>query len=183
MSKFFSPLKFLHSLLLFHINRVGSIHGYALAASLEQNFGWKPSQTAIYNTLKGLETEKAVSVEEKIEKGRVQKIYSITDYGKELLEDNKDKIQSQMMKKLSQLVIFMENFSDLGEFQDLESVQSSFKKLMRDVIQISHSILSLYKVTPEETSKFVKTTLSTLNQMATDNNVEFCDFETELDNK
>jgi DNA-binding PadR family transcriptional regulator len=161
---------------------VGSIHGYALAASLEQNFGWKPSQTAVYSTLKGLEIEKAVSVEEKIEKGRVQKIYSITDYGKEMLDENKDRIQSQMMKKLSQLVIFMENFSDIGEFQDFESVQSSFKKLMKDVIQISHSILSLYKVIPEETTKFVEATISTLNKMATDNNVEFCDFETKLDN-
>ena len=183
MSKFFSPSKFLHSLILFHINRVGAIHGYALAASLEQNFGWKPSQTTVYSTLKGLETDKAVSVEEKIENGRVQKIYSITNYGKEILEDNNEKIQSHMMKKLSQLVIFMENFSDLGEFHDFESVQTSFKKLMKDVIQISHSILSLYKVIPEETTKFVKNSLSILNQMANENDVEFCDFETELDKK
>ena len=40
--------KVLDSLLLMQIVHKGPSHGYALGADIEEKFGWKPSQTAIY---------------------------------------------------------------------------------------------------------------------------------------
>ncbi|NPE07945.1 MAG: PadR family transcriptional regulator [Asgard group archaeon] len=64
MFPIFSPTKILDSLILMQILREGPLHGYALSNCIEEKFGWKPSQTAIYNSLKSMENENLVTSEE-----------------------------------------------------------------------------------------------------------------------
>ena len=182
MSRFFSPAKLLHSLILLQLDLDGDLHGYALAASIEQKYNWKPSQTAIYNTLKQLEGENAVSVEEKIETGRVQKVYSITDKGNKLLTTEKDKIQTQMLKRLSHMVLFMQNLSDTEDLQELEKVQMSMKSILGDLAQISHLTFSLIKIRPKDVRKIIQNTITSLNHLATDNKININDMRLKFAN-
>ncbi|TFG09670.1 PadR family transcriptional regulator, partial [Candidatus Heimdallarchaeota archaeon] len=87
MQPLLPPTKVLDSLLLMQIVHEGSSHGYAIGVAIEDRFGWKPSHTAIYNSLKSLEEEGLVTSKEKIENGRVQKIYSATKEGKDSFEE------------------------------------------------------------------------------------------------
>ena len=71
----------LHHMILFHLANEGPMHGYGLAAKIEERGGWKPSQTSIYNALKTLKNNGLVLAEEKIENGRAQIVY--TQIGRE----------------------------------------------------------------------------------------------------
>ena len=101
MKLIFSPTKMLDHLILMQLIKEGPLHGYALAAAFEEHFGWKPSQTAVYNALKSMESENLVTAEERIEKGRAQKIYAVTEKGQKHYEETLEIMRKQMMKNFS----------------------------------------------------------------------------------
>ena len=113
MKPIFSPTKMLDSLLLMQIVIEGPLHGYALASSIEENFGWKPSQTAVYNSLKSMESDEMIKVEERVESGRVQRIYSITKKGRETFNENRKSIKKHMMANMSQFYSFMQKVGEI----------------------------------------------------------------------
>ena len=177
MSRFFSPPKILESLILFQIENRGSLHGYGLTSSIEEEFDWKPSQTAIYNALKSLEKDEKVSSEEKIENGRVQKIYSITKKGQSLIEKTKEKIKGEMVRKFIHLFSFMVNFSEADSQQDSKDIQSIFKKTLKDVKEIQLVFFQIIKIAPKETNKAISEALISLKEIAKENNISLKKFE------
>src|SRR5271157_4537463 len=97
------PQKLLQKFILEVLNERGAMHGYAIAAELEQ-LGWKSSQTAVYNVLRALEAEEAVALEEKKENGRWQKIYSITPAGKTKMLEGQKHMRDEMLRLASMVI-------------------------------------------------------------------------------
>lgn len=65
------------------------MHGYALMKAIEEKYEWPPSQGIIYPTLQMLEDLGYVEMKEQDHK----KVYSITNGGKQFLQENKDVIE------------------------------------------------------------------------------------------
>jgi len=170
MRNLFSPTQIIQTLILSRIVIAGPLHGYALASAIEEKFGWKPSQTTIYNTLRTLESQKAVTVEERVESGRAQKIYSITDEGRKFLSKKKKQLNVSMGKKLSQLLTIMQDFNmDYSEESDEPHKCQEFGE--EDMDLLPFLIFKLLHVAPEETRKIISDTTASLKQLALKNKI------------
>lgn len=167
MFPIFSPTKILDSLILMQILREGPQHGYALSNNIEEKFGWKPSQTAIYNSLKSMEGENLVTSEERIEKGRVQKVYSITEEGRTNCEETHRLMRKQMMKNFSQIFAFVQMLGEIENREESEAFQKKIQEILENMKEISRLTLLLLREAPEETKKIVETTLASLKEIAT----------------
>lgn len=173
MKPFFSPTKILDSLILMQIVKEGPLHGYALASSIEEKFGWKPSQTAIYNALKSMESENVVTVKERIESGRVQRIYSITEKGRITFEDSHKQIKEHMMKNLSQCFSFVEMVGDIENLEESEAFQQKIQAIFEDLRSISRMTFLLLREAPKETQEVISNALSSMKKIATKYNIQF----------
>jgi len=166
MFPIFSPTKILDSLILMQIVRDGPLHGYALASLIEEKFGWKPSQTAVYNSLKSMESENKVTSEERIEKGRAQKIYSITEQGRQVFEATQRRMKEHMMKNFSQFFSFVQMVGDIENLEESEAFQKRVQSILENMREISRITLLLLKEAPEETQTIIEDTLASLNKIA-----------------
>ncbi|MCE7742413.1 MAG: helix-turn-helix transcriptional regulator [Candidatus Heimdallarchaeota archaeon] len=166
MKPIFSPSKILDSLILMGIVKEGSLHGYALASLIEEKFGWKPSQTAVYNSLKSMENDKLVTSEEKIEKGRVQKIYSITDKGRSVFDETHQHMREHMDKNFSQFFSFMQMVGDSEYSEVSDAYQQKVQSIMDDMKSIFKVTLFLLHKAPEDTQKIIESTLASLKKVA-----------------
>ncbi len=172
MFPIFSPTKILDSLILIQIIREGPLHGYALSLLIEEKFGWKPSQTAIYNSLKSMETEELVSSEERIEKGRVQKIYSITEQGRKSFEETHQLMRKQMTENFSQFFSFIQMLGDFATREESEAFQEKIQAVLENMKDITLLTLRLLREAPEETPKIIENTLASLKEIASKYNVQ-----------
>ena len=177
MIPFFTPTKILNSLILMQIVKEGPLHGYALTAAIEEKFGWKPSQTAVYNSLKSMENENMVSVEEKIEKGRVQKIYSITEHGQKYFEESRQKMKEQIMNNLSQLFSLAQMVNDIENLEESEVLQQSIQSIIKNIRAIFSLLLILIRTAPKETQVVIENTLKTLEKIAKNFDIQFLEEE------
>lgn len=166
MFPIFSPTKILDSLILMQIVREGPLHGYALSNCIEEKFGWKPSQTAIYNSLKSMENENLVTSEERIEKGRVQKIYSITKQGRKSFEETHRIMRKQMMKNFSQFFSYVQMLGDIENREESEAFQKRVQTILENMKNISRLTLFLLREAPKETEKIIENTLTSLKEIA-----------------
>jgi len=173
MNFIFSPTKALDHLILMQIVLDGPQHGYAITSAIEEKFCWKPSQTAVYNSLKSMESESFVTVEEKIEKGRVQRIYSITELGQQYFESIQQKMRNHMMKFFSQFFSFIQAVGDIELMEESEDFQEIVQTTLENVGQISQFVLLLLRQAPKETQTTIENTLSTLKEIATKHNISF----------
>ena len=173
MKPIFSPTKMLDSIILMHIVKEGPLHGYALVASIEEHFGWKPSQTAIYNSLKSMESEEKIEVEEKIESGRVQKIYSITKKGRESVKEIRKHMKEHMMNNMLQFFSFIQQ---VGEFESLEESEL-FQKRVHVTLENLRSIppitMMLFRTAPKETQEVIENTVESLKKLAKKHEIDF----------
>lgn len=117
-----SPSKILYPILLYCLDSEGPLHGYALTNLIEQKFNWKPSQTAIYNALRDLESQDVLQSEEKIESGRVQKIYSITESGRNRFILQKKEFKTKIMKDFQKIIAILGHFSELDKDEEVLSI-------------------------------------------------------------
>ena len=168
----FSPTKALDSLILMQIVMEGPLHGYALSSSIEEKFGWKPSQTAVYNSLKSMESNDMVTFEERIESGRAQKIYSITEKGRQFFEETHQQMKKHMMKNFSQFFSFMQMVGDLENSEESEVFQDRIQTTLENVKSISCMTLLLLRAAPKETQAIIENTLSSLNKIAAEFNIQ-----------
>jgi len=177
MKPIFSPTKMLDSLILMQIAIEGPMHGYALAASIEEDFGWKPSQTAVYNSLKAMENEEFVKAEEKIESGRVQRIYSITKKGRDVFKENRKRMRDHMMKNMTQFYSFMQKVGDAVTLEESEILQKRVHTILGNLRRISHLTLMLQIESPKETQEIIENTLESLRKIAKKFNIECPEME------
>ena len=172
MNPIIPPTKILDSLLLMHISHKGPSHGYALAIALEERFGWKPSQTAIYNSLKAMESEGLVSSDERIESGRVQKIYSITRKGKKQVEETHQLMKRHMMKDFKRFFSFMQLVGELEISEESKEFQERMHDFLDNMRDISFLALYLMRRAPDETEKAIERFTQSLNKIAESKNIE-----------
>ncbi len=168
----FSPTRIIHSIILSRIVVHGPLHGYAIAAAIEEQFGWKPSQTTIYKALKKLESEKAVTAKERIEKGRAQKVYSITEAGLASFLEAKKKMMGHLGEKMSQLLSLMQNFSETDGDQDIEACNQSHGLVEEDMNLIPQYVFKLLRVAPEETQQILSDATTAFKHLAEKYNVD-----------
>ncbi len=166
VNPFIPPTKILDSLLLMQIELKGPSHGYALAAAIEEKFGWKPSQTAIYNSLKSMESDGMVTFEERIESGRVQKIYSITKKGKKLFEETQQHMKKHMMKGFTRFFSFMKMFSDIESSEESAAFQQRIHESLENMKSLSFLALILLREAPKEAEKIIEEFLISLKKLA-----------------
>lgn len=172
MFPIFSPTKILDNLILMLIMKKGPQHGYAITSIIEEKSGWKPSQTAVYNSLKSMENENLVVVEERIEKGRAQKIYSVTEKGKQYFEETHQNMRKQMMKNFSQYFSFVQMVSEIDNQEESEIYQQSIESIIENM-RIVYQILPLtLKEAPIETKVVFENTLNSLRKIATEYKIE-----------
>lgn len=177
MFPIFSPTKMLDSLILMQIVREGPLHGYALTSLIDEKFGWKPSQTAVYNSLKSMENENLVTVKEKIEKGRTQKIYSITEQGQQFFEETQQCMKKHMMKNLFQFFSFVQMVGEIDNLEESEAFQQCIKSIMENMQSISRMLLLLIREAPKETQAVIENTLTSLRKIATKFDIQFLEEE------
>jgi len=177
MRNLFSPKKIIESLVLSLLIKEGPLHGYALTIAIEEKFGWKPSQTAIYNTLKSLGRQQAVTFEERVEKGRAQKIYSITEKGHNQMVNAKKEMVSVMGKRLSQMMSIMQDFSEMEDTNVSHDIQKCKEMSGKNMDLIPFYVFKLMHVAPEETRKILEATLVSLKDLAVQYKVNFEDIE------
>lgn len=173
MFPIFSPTKILDSLILMQIVSEGPLHGYALTSTIEEKFGWKPSQTAVYNSLKSMENEKMVVAEERIEKGRAQKIYSITDQGQQFFDETQHMIKEHMMENFSQFFSFVQMVGEIENLEESKTIQQSIQSIFENMKKISHLTMLLVKDAPKEIQAIIKDTYTSLKNIAEKFNVQF----------
>lgn len=166
MKRFLPPKKVLDSLLLMQIVTKGPAHGYALANDIEERVGWVPSQTAIYNSLKAMESEGIVTSEERIESGRVQKIYSATKKGKELFKETHQNMKRMIMKNFRRFFSLMEMIGDIESSEESKVSQKRIHSTLEEIKRIPFLTLTLLKEAPEETVEVVEEYLNTLMKIA-----------------
>ncbi|HUT81002.1 MAG TPA: PadR family transcriptional regulator [Candidatus Bathyarchaeia archaeon] len=166
MFPIFSPTKVLDSMILMQIVSEGPLHGYALTALIDEKFGWKPSQTAVYNSLKSMETENLVVAEEKIEKGRVQKIYSITEQGMAFFDKTQQIMRKHMAENFSQFFSFVQMVGEITNSEESAVIQESIQSIIKNMRKTSRIILILVRKAPKETQKILEDTLASLNKLA-----------------
>ncbi len=177
MKPIFSPTKMLDSLILMQIVIEGPQHGYALALSIEEDFGWKPSQTAVYNSLKSMESEELVMVEEKIESGRVQRIYSVTKKGREVFRETGRRMREHMIRNMSHFYSFMQKVGSIENLEESEALQRKIHAMFGNLRRISHLTLMLQREAPKETQEVIENTLTSLEKIAKKFDIECPDME------
>jgi DNA-binding PadR family transcriptional regulator len=74
-------------LLVLNILSRRSVHGYGLFKELQKIYNWKPSCGTLYPVLSEFEDKGFIKSSETVEQGRFKKIYSITDKGREKLNE------------------------------------------------------------------------------------------------
>ncbi|OLS31230.1 MAG: hypothetical protein HeimAB125_16710 [Candidatus Heimdallarchaeota archaeon AB_125] len=166
------PTKILDSLLLMQIALKGPSHGYALATCIEEKFEWKPSQTAIYNALKSMESDGLVTSEERIESGRVQKIYSITKNGKKQSEETHQHMKMHMMKSFTRFFSFMQMVGNIESSDESKAFQQRMHDSLENMRNISFIALLLLKEVPKETEKVIEEFLLSLKEIAEKNKID-----------
>ncbi len=179
MSPVFSPTKVLDSIILMQLEIDGPLHGYALASAFEAKFGWKPSQTAIYNSLKSLEQDELVSVEEKIDSGRVQKIYTITKKGRSTQEEVHQHMKERMMKNFAQVFSFMQMLIDSESSEETKTYQDTIQSVFQNFQSISRLTFMVLKEDPAKTQVIIEKTLKSLKKLATELDIDFQEEEEE----
>ncbi|MHA1223805.1 MAG: PadR family transcriptional regulator [Candidatus Heimdallarchaeaceae archaeon] len=172
MKSVVSLTKMLDSLILMQIEIKGPLHGYALVSSIEEKFGWKPSQTAVYNSLKSMENENIVKVEEKIESGRVQKIYSITEKGRMILQETKKRIKEHMSRNMAQFFSFVQMVEDIENVEESKAFQKKVQGIFEDLRSVSKITMVLLKEAPNETQEIISNCLSSLKKIAKKHEIE-----------
>jgi DNA-binding PadR family transcriptional regulator len=170
----FSLTKILDTIILMHLVKEGPLHGYALTAEIEKNTGWKPSQTAVYNSLKSMEAEELVASQEKIESGRVQKQYTITKKGKEFFDNKNYRMKEQMKKNLVRFFSFAQMVSELDtdNAKNTENLQEIIQLSMKSMKEISQIVFILLKEAPRETQIVIEASLTSLKKIAAENDIE-----------
>ena len=166
MIPIFSPTKILDSLILMQIVLEGPVHGYALTSSIDEKYGWKPSQTAVYNSLRSLESDSMVSIEERIEKGRAQKVYSITKRGQQSFEETRKEMKKHVMKNFSQFLSFAQMVSDIENLEESEIFQKRIYAISENMRSINLLIFALAKEDLTETETIIENTLTSLKDLA-----------------
>lgn len=172
MSQFFSPTKILDSLILTQIVKEGPLHGYALATLFEEKFDWSPSQTAIYNSLKSMENENLVSVEERIEKGRVQKVYSITKKGKQVFEETRQRMKRSMRKSFTQFLSFVQMIGEMENREESEALQQTLQSILKNLTNISDLVFLVVREAPKETQTIIENAFASLEKLANKYNIQ-----------
>jgi len=172
MNFIFSPTKILNSLILISIVSKGPLHGYALTTFIEERMGWKPSQTAVYNSLKSMEQENLVTSEEKIENGRVQKIYSITPKGQQVFDETHKQMKENMMKSFSKFLSFAQMVSEIEDSDESEIMHQSIQSIRENMIGISQLIVSLLREAPKEVLGVLEDTQTSLRKIAEKCNIK-----------
>ncbi len=173
MIPIFSPTKILDSLILMQIVLEGPMHGYALTSSIEEKHGWRPSQTAVYNSLRSLESEKMVSIEERIEKGRAQKVYSITKRGRKSFEEIRKEMKKHMMKNFAQFLSFAQMVGEIENIEESEIFQKRICAITEKMRSIQLMIMLLAKEAPTETETIIENTLKSLKDLAKKFDIKF----------
>ncbi|MBD3193279.1 MAG: hypothetical protein GF308_21775 [Candidatus Heimdallarchaeota archaeon] len=172
MNHFFSPTKILDSLILTQIVKEGPLHGYALATLFEEKFDWSPSQTAIYNSLKSMENDDLVSVEERIEKGRVQKVYSITKKGKQVFEETHKKMKRSMRKSFSQFLSFVQMIGEIENREESETLKQTLQSILKNMTKISDLVFLVVREAPKETQIIIENAFISLEKLANKYNIQ-----------
>lgn len=177
MIPFFSPTKILDNIILMHLATEGPLHGYALTSSIEEKLGWKPSQTAVYNSLKSMESENWVTVEENVEKGRVQRIYSITEQGFEIFNETKQIMRNHMVTNLSQFFSFVQMVSDITNKEESEALQQNLQVIIESMQGVSRLVFLLVREAPEEAKEVIENAFASLKKIAKKYNIQMMDEE------
>lgn len=168
MTRFISNSNLLEMMILYQIDKEGAMHGYALANSIESKFGWKPSQTAIYNVLKSLEEQNLVTVDVSVENGRARKEYSITSIGESDLQKKRDRIEIKVIKRfIHMMLVFQESDIDT-EHPESDLRKQLRKQIMKDMFLVNQLSLHLMHEDPEKISNLVDDTLHQLKKIASD---------------
>lgn len=173
MSLIWTPKEMLEFFILIQLAKKGEAHGYALASWLEEEFGWNPSLTSIYNALKSMYNKNFVTYEERIESSRVQKIYSITDQGRAFLEEKQRQFKTKFKKKMAQFFSLLEtvdNLEDICSEKSSEAKQSIFSTL-RQISQLLMLITNNPRIDFKTIEKILTNTLSALKEIAEENNI------------
>ena len=178
MIPFFSPTKILDNIILMHLVMEGPQHGYGLASSIEEKMCWKPSQTSIYNSLKSMESESLVTVEENIEKGRVQRIYTITDKGREIYNETKEKMRKHTVNNLSQFFSFIQMANEIANKEESDALQQNLQTILADMQGITQLVFLLIREAPKEAKEVLEKTYASLKRIANKHNIQVKDEET-----
>lgn len=95
---------FISALILMVLERE-TCHGYKLKKAIEERTlnVWKVPSSTLYTVLKDMFVNELISFTEEQESGRIRKVYTITDKGKELLKMMLEKI-SMMRKSISSII-------------------------------------------------------------------------------
>jgi DNA-binding PadR family transcriptional regulator len=162
----------LDSLILLQLVKEGPLHGYGLTSCMEEKFGWKPSQTAVYNSLKDMENRDLVTVEERIEKGRVQKIYTITEQGQEFANKAHKTMRDRMRNNFSQIIAISQMVSEVENAEESESLQIKLNSILENLGKISFMLLPLVREAPNETESIIEKTYISLKKIASKYNIQ-----------
>jgi DNA-binding PadR family transcriptional regulator len=172
MNPMIPPPKILDSVVLMLITHKGPSHGYALATAIEERFGWKPSQTAIYNSLKSLESDGMVTSEERIESGRVQKIYSCTRKGKKQFEETHQHMKKIMMRNFTRFFSFIQMVGDIESSEESEAFQKRMHNSIENMRNISFLAMFLLREASKETEKVIEEFLASLMKIAEEKEIK-----------
>ncbi|NHK30291.1 MAG: hypothetical protein FK730_02995 [Asgard group archaeon] len=173
MNPIFSPTKMIDSLILMQLVKEGPLHGYALTSCMEEKFGWKPSQTAVYNSLKAMENKKFVKAEERIESGRVQKIYTITKQGQQFFNETQQLMNERMKRNFTHIFSIAQMISEIENLEESETFQLKIHTILENMEKISHLLLPLVREAPNETQTIIEKTYTSLKKIATKYNIQF----------
>jgi DNA-binding PadR family transcriptional regulator len=155
-----------------HLVKEGPLHGYAITSCMEEKFGWKPSQTAVYNSLKSMENQNLVTVEERIEKGRVQKIYSITKQGQQFFNETQQIRKERMREYFTHIFSIAQMVSEIENLKESEAFQLKIHSILDNMEKISHLLLPLVREAPNETHSIIEKTYTSLKNIALKYNVQ-----------
>lgn len=103
------------------------MHGYQVMGALEEECGgwYKASPGSVYPTLQMLEDQGHLTVEEKDGK----KVYSITDQGRDYLEENEEHVDTIFAR----FGVFSDDFKD-----DMKDMYRSFMHLSKETFESAH---------------------------------------------
>ncbi len=170
MNVIISPNEMLDSFILLQIARNGQLHGYAISAMLEETLGWKPSLTTIYNILKKMASGGLVVSEERIENGRVQKVYSITEKGQNILEEWRYKMRKEMKKNFSYFFSLMQNVDSLEEIEH-EELKEKVNKAFSLLRRLTLLVMLVSRTLPDDVFNILNKTVNEIEDLAKSHNI------------
>ena len=172
MGAIYSPKKMLDLFILVELVNEGPLHGYAIANIIEEKFGWKPSLTSIYSILKQMEAESLVKVEDRIENNRIQKVYFITDKGRDVLYNMQQEFKKKMKKNVSHFFSLLEHIGCFDSKKDkkAEDLQKIFSTL-RKIFLITIVAVNSSQIDYNDLQLYLNNTLSRLENFAIKNNL------------